>query len=202
MIGIYKIQSISKPERIYIGSSVRLKIREKEHFASLKYNRHHSPQLQHHYNKYGRNDLQFSIFLSNCKKEELIFLEQCFINIYDPYFNVCKIAGNTLGYKHTEATKLKMCKPLSEEHKLHLSESHLGKPSHRKDKKHSEKSLKKMSESHKRITDDDIEKIKSLHHNNYSQYKIGELFNVNPGYVNRIINNKRRSNIYNECVRS
>jgi group I intron endonuclease len=104
--GIYKIESKTKPERIYIGSSIDIIDRWQKHLRSLKNNKHHSVKFQRHFNKYGKNDLVFSIIIG-CIKEDLIITEQFFIDIYDPYFNACKIAGNTLGYKHTEETKKK-----------------------------------------------------------------------------------------------
>ena len=101
IIGIYKIQSIIHPERCYIGSAVNIKHRWQLHLSDLKLNKHHSRQLQRHYNKYGLQDLQFSIILNDCKKEDLLFLEQIFITPL-PYFNCCPTAGSQLGNKHTE----------------------------------------------------------------------------------------------------
>ena len=60
--GIYKIKSKVKPERIYIGSSVNIQERWRKHINYLKNNKHQSIKLQRHYNKYGKNDLVFSIF--------------------------------------------------------------------------------------------------------------------------------------------
>lgn len=34
--------------------------------------------------------------------------EQYYIDLFKPEYNICKIAGSTLGYKHLEATKIKM----------------------------------------------------------------------------------------------
>ena len=54
--GIYKIQSIIKPERYYIGSAINIGSRLKTHFKALRNNLHHSDKLQNHYNKYGAED--------------------------------------------------------------------------------------------------------------------------------------------------
>ena len=105
--GIYKIQSIIKPNQCYIGSSIDIFKRWRKHLCDLKNNKHHSPQLQYHYNKYKESDLQFSI-LFNCEKEELINIEQCFLDQYFPFFNNNKIAGSLLGFKFSEKSKLKM----------------------------------------------------------------------------------------------
>src|ERR1035437_7709451 len=105
--GIYKIQSITHPDRIYIGSAVDIHDRWKKHSSDLKLNKHHSIKLQRHYNKHGESDLQFSILLG-CEKQYLIANEQFFIDTYSPYFNNRKIAGSNIGYKHSEASKQRM----------------------------------------------------------------------------------------------
>jgi len=110
--GIYKIQSKLKPERIYIGSAVYIGRRWNEHLRQLKKGGHHSILLQRHFNKYGEADLQFSILLG-CEKEDILKVEQYFIDSYNPYFNTCKIAGNTMGFHHTLVTIQKMMKPKS-----------------------------------------------------------------------------------------
>lgn len=104
--GIYKIQSVIKPERCYIGSAVNINHRWNLHFHSLRKNKHHSQKLQRHFNKYGEKDLQFSVLLG-CNKEDLIKTEQYFIDIYKPYFNGSPTAGSSLGVKRTEEYKKK-----------------------------------------------------------------------------------------------
>lgn len=101
--GIYKIRSISHPDRCYIGSSQRIESRIKLHFRELIKGRHHSIKLQYHYNKYGESDLVVSI-LTECEKSILLRKEQCYLNIYTPYFNILKIAGSHLGAKRSPAS--------------------------------------------------------------------------------------------------
>jgi group I intron endonuclease len=98
--GIYQIQSNIKPERIYIGSAVNINNRWKRHISDLRLNRHSNKKLQRHYNKYGEVDLQFSV-LSGCEKEDLIKIEQYFIDSYNPYFNCSPTAGSNLGIRYT-----------------------------------------------------------------------------------------------------
>lgn len=129
--GIYKIESISHPERIYIGSAVNINKRGRIHLSRLRKNKHHSIKLQHHYNKYGEDDLIFSIILG-CEKEDLIRHEQFFIDSYNPWFNVCQTAGGRLGTTHSTETKEKiriahLGKVASPETKLKLSIAHIGK---------------------------------------------------------------------------
>lgn len=125
--GIYKIQSKVKPERIYIGSAVDIKSRWRIHKHHLRMNKHHSLKLQRHYDKYGVDDLQFSILLV-CEKEGLIANEQLSIDSLSPYFNACKVAGSRMGVKHTEETKKKMQgRVISEETKKIWSRQRIGR---------------------------------------------------------------------------
>lgn len=135
--GVYQIQSKIKPERIYIGSSICIDNRWKSHLKALRKNKHHSLKLQRHFNKYRDIDLQFSILLV-CESKDLIKVEQYFINSYKPYFNTCKIAGSTLGFKFSKESKEKLSllamgnkrcigRAMSEEKKRQMSEERKGK---------------------------------------------------------------------------
>lgn len=105
--GIYKIQSKVKPERIYIGSAVKLNNRYRQHFSDLRLGIHINKKLQNHCNKYGIQDLAFSILLC-CERADLIKTEQYFIDSYNPYFNINKIAGSRLGMKCSDELIEKM----------------------------------------------------------------------------------------------
>ena len=107
--GIYKIESLSHPDRCYIGSAVYIENRWRLHLFKLKNNKHHSHFLQRHYNKYEKNDLKFSIIIL-VDKHDLINVEQYWIDTLKPKFNECKIAGNTLGYHHSNEAKIIMSK--------------------------------------------------------------------------------------------
>lgn len=105
--GIYKIQSKKKPERIYIGSAVNIHKRWNKHLYRLKRSWHTNPKLQHHYNKYGKTDLVFSIIVG-CEKDDLIVTEQFYIDAYNPWFNIAPRAGSQLGFKFSPESILKM----------------------------------------------------------------------------------------------
>ena len=122
---IYQIQSKNKPNRVYIGSAIKVYKRWSEHIKLLRLGEHGNVKLQRHYNKYGESDLQFSILLG-CDKEDLIKNEQCFLDMCKPYFNICKVAGSPLGYKHSKKAKLKMSKPRSKEARKNMSEAMMG----------------------------------------------------------------------------
>lgn len=98
---IYQIQSNIKPERVYIGSAVNIQQRWKNHLKLLKGGCHHSIKLQNHFNKYGEQDLWFTV-LEDCFKDLLIRREQYYIDILNPWFNIYKTAGSPLGTKRSE----------------------------------------------------------------------------------------------------
>jgi group I intron endonuclease len=160
--GIYQIQSKIKPERIYIGSAVRLNKRWYSHLGLLRKGMHHSTQLQNHYNKYGESDLQY-IVLITCDRDELIKNEQSFIDNLNPWFNVSKTAGSPLGVKHSDKSRKNMSdahigqvawnkgKKSSIETRLKLSLSHKGQISHNKGRKASDATRVKLSLSHMNI---------------------------------------------------
>jgi group I intron endonuclease len=105
--GIYLIKSFINNKK-YIGSAISISTRiNRGHLKDLRNNKHDNTHLQNHVNKYGINDLQFSI-LETCPNEKLIEREQYWIDTLKPEFNICKIAGSTLGIKLSEETKNKM----------------------------------------------------------------------------------------------
>jgi|WetSurMetagenome_2_1015567.scaffolds.fasta_scaffold00157_28 group I intron endonuclease len=107
--GVYQIQSKIKPIKIYIGSAIDINERWRKHIDRLTKNKHHSPKLQNHFNKYGESDLQFSILLG-CDKDDLIKVEQYFIDTYKPFFNCSPTAGSCLGVKRSDEHKEKLRK--------------------------------------------------------------------------------------------
>jgi len=96
--GIYKIQSIIKPERFYIGSAVDVSDRWRCHLKDLRRNKHHSPKLQRHFDKYGESDLVF-IIIEPCLHVFLTVREDTYLHPIKPYFNICPNAGSRLGTK-------------------------------------------------------------------------------------------------------
>lgn len=91
MMCIYAITNIKNGKR-YIGSTIDFYRRKAEHLKWLKGNYHHSIVLQRAFNKYGLECFEFSIIeiVENCN--DLIHIEQKYINIKSEY-NSNKIAG-------------------------------------------------------------------------------------------------------------
>lgn len=143
--GIYKITNISN-NKFYIGSSINIDRREKEHLRNLKANKHTNLHLQYSWNKYKENNFTFET-LENCNIDDLITREQYYIDQFKPHYNICKIAGSTLGFKPTieqinKATLKRIGSKRSYETRKKMSEWQLGR-------KFSEESKSKMSQSAK-----------------------------------------------------
>lgn len=117
--GIYIIKSTIN-DKCYVGSAISIIRRIRDHKNFLRNDKHYNKKLQNHYNKYGIDSLSYNI-LEYCDKSILIEREQYFIDNLRPFFNICKIAGTTLGitYKIYEPTK---------EKKKKISNSRKGKP--------------------------------------------------------------------------
>jgi hypothetical protein len=165
---IYKIQSLLFPSRFYIGSTARWASRKSAHRNALRNNMHCNPKLQNHYNKYGKDDLVFTLiekheFISG---SYLLEREQFFLDAMKPWFNIARIAsaspGGRLskeiikkrkGRKHSEETKIRMSEArmgikFSEEHIENLRKSHLGNKCHLGHKL-SDESKRKIGEANK-----------------------------------------------------
>lgn len=133
--GVYLIKNITNG-KCYVGSSIHLELRQKEHFAALASNRHINKHLQNAYNKYGRSSFEFEIVetipISENIKELLLEREQFWIDNLKPDYNILLVAGSTLGFHHSEETKKKISESTkgvkkSEEHAKHIREAQKGK---------------------------------------------------------------------------
>ena len=107
--GIYKICNLVNG-KIYIGSSINLFKRQKEHFRCLKSNKHNSQHLQNSWNTHGEENFVFEIIEEIKEKEKLIEREQYYLDILNPEYNICPTAGSQLGTKRTNEQKEKMSK--------------------------------------------------------------------------------------------
>jgi len=69
VIGIYKITNIVN-NKLYIGQTIRMKARWKEHKKELNDGSHNNIHLQNSWNKYSQDNFKFEV-IEECKREEL-----------------------------------------------------------------------------------------------------------------------------------
>lgn len=138
--GIYKIVNIID-NKIYIGSSHRLKERKYEHFLNLSKNKHRNTYLQNSFNKYGKENFKWEVLEyidrvddRDLLRGKLLKREQYYLNLNygENCYNLCPTAGSNLGYEFSEKHKEKIRKShiglkLSEETKEKIKNGNRGK---------------------------------------------------------------------------
>lgn len=155
LCGVYKITNIINL-KVYIGQSINIKLRWKDHINSLRRGDSSCTLLQRAWNKYRENNFVFEI-LELCSEDVLDEVEAKYINLYDACntnkgYNI-EHGGNK--NKHlTEETKKKIGdanrgRKFSDEVKQKMSESRIGKNNGMYGKHHSEESKIKMSAARK-----------------------------------------------------
>lgn len=110
----YYIYSITNKlnNKVYIGSTKSFKRRKYSHLNDLKNNKHHSIHLQNSYNKYGKDNFEFSILEElTGSNEERKFKEIHYINLYNSYerkngYNYYK--PNKNGFTCSDETRIKL----------------------------------------------------------------------------------------------
>jgi len=175
--GVYQIKSRIN-EKIYIGSAVDFMKRKREHWYNLKNRNHCNRYLQRHHDKYGIKDLWFKI-MEFCPKEKLIEREQYYMDILKPEFNICLVAGSSLGVIFTEERKQKFRGKNNPMYGIHR----IGKEATNFGNCHTEKAKRKMSESHKglkgywlgkTISEETKQKMREAHKNRIYAYKASD----------------------------
>jgi len=83
--GIYAIKNIYNG-KMYIGRSINVMNRGRDHFYDLRNNQHHSNYLQNSFNKYGENAFIFGL-IEEYDKTLLTEKERYWIDYYDTFKN-------------------------------------------------------------------------------------------------------------------
>lgn len=109
--GIYAIRNKINGKS-YVGSSGNFRMRWKEHRRRLRERRHHSPALQHAWNKYGEDSFDW-VILELCERERAVLIarEQHWMDDLKSFgggYNVVPFANSCLGFKHTEEFKARL----------------------------------------------------------------------------------------------
>lgn len=104
--GVYEIRNIVNG-KVYIGSSAKVFRRKRYHCRDLHRGKHGNPHLQNAFSEYGEEAFDFSVLEEVLpEKIPLLRAEQQWMDQTDccnpnKGYNICKIAGSLLGYKHT-----------------------------------------------------------------------------------------------------
>lgn len=101
--GIYKITN-AVDGKFYIGSAKYIKERFSNHRNDLLKNKHKNSRLQNAYNKYGVESFVYDV-VEVCNLDVLIEREQYYIDLLQPFYNILKTAGSSIGLLHTAETK-------------------------------------------------------------------------------------------------
>lgn len=93
--GIYKIEDLTNG-RCYIGKSVNISQRWRQHRYDLRHNKHHSRHLQRAWNKRGEDGFKFSI-IEKCDVSKCVEREQYYLDTENTFYNTCEVSESNLG---------------------------------------------------------------------------------------------------------
>lgn len=161
MIGIYRIVNL-KNNKVYIGSSINIEKRFREHLSLLRKNIHFNNHLQNAFNKYGENNFKFEKLIE-VPEEMLLLKEEEYIKknlaIKNGYNILNKPTSGMKGFRHSNKSKGIM------------SRKKTGKPS-----------------PARKFSDDEVFKIRELHFSGESVSKLSKKFKVHRKTISRIVN--------------
>ena len=186
--GIYQIINLINNKK-YIGSSIDVNRRKREHYSKLNRNIHSNKYFQNSWNKYGEENFNFEIIECIENKNDLIIREQYYINLFDTNnktkgYNIRPNALNNLGFHHSEKTKQK------------FTENSLGENNNFYGKHHSEYTKSILSNllcgeknGNAKLTEDDVLSIyKLLEDKEIKMIEIANIFKVEPHTITQIKN--------------
>lgn len=155
LCGIYKITNIINL-KVYIGQSINIKARWKDHINALNRGDSRCTLLQRAWIKYGGEENFTFEILELCPEDMLDEIETKYIEIYDARNNGYNIEPGGNQNKHlSNETKQKireahLGKKMSDETRKKMSDSRLGEKNPMYGQTHSEAARKKISDAAKR----------------------------------------------------
>jgi group I intron endonuclease len=95
--------------KLYIGSSINLSnpLRLYYNYDYISDNSKGNSIIHQALNNYGYSNFTLEI-MKYCDADKVVELEQHYFDTLNPEYNILKTAGNSLGFKHSEETKLKI----------------------------------------------------------------------------------------------
>ena len=128
--GVYEILNTTNGKR-YIGSATNLRQRKRQHWSELRRNCHRNKHLQNTWNKHGEEVFRFEV-IEYWEPEFLVSMEQWWMNMLCPEYNLAPVARSSFGVMRTDETKAKMSKArkgvnLSDKHKANISAAKIGR---------------------------------------------------------------------------
>ena len=189
MIGIYKITN-SITGKIYIGSSIDIDLRIKNHFKCLRGNYHRNNHLQLSFNKYSEINFVWEV-ICECEKDELLKKETEYILKYKSFdrkvgYNILINAEHSrLGIKHSQETKNKISekqkgKKITKEHSDKIVKNLINGSSF------SDELKKRLSEERTKFDKKGVENLIKLYNNGFNQKQISDITNSSKTLINRI----------------
>jgi len=155
MQGIYAIRHVESG-RCYVGSTVNIERRWKEHRTRIKNGTHPAKHLANAFKAYGLDSFEFVILEECCVSDESVRIERetHWMGLLQPAFNVAPVAGSVLGLKRSEEVRARMSVaqkgresklkgvPRSPEARAAISRGKKGKPRTREHQENLSKALK------------------------------------------------------------
>ena len=190
--GIYRIYCKSE-DKSYIGKSINIEERWKNHLNELKKGKHINKKLQKVFNKYGKDDFEFSILKEVDDYYEITYYESYYaekFNAFNKGYNIAKLF-NSQDIEYV----LKNLKDLSKEWLSILKEN-----SKRisKEKWNREIKLEDLSKRLNLSRDKTIIFIKFFRDEEYNcRVILGDIININ--YINKGYMDKTYSNFHICC---
>jgi len=109
MTGVYSILNLVTG-RCYVGSSVNVPQRWREHLSALTRGVHVNTDLQADWQRYGAKAFSWSLLEESSTRQDAISAEQSHIDSTPDLYNAARRAGSGPrdGFTHTDASKRKM----------------------------------------------------------------------------------------------